>query len=94
MIPKRVFWFAAGTASGFAAAVWSYTRVRELRGRYEADQVADTLVSMGRAVGSSIKDAVVEGREAMHDAEARIIGDLDARSGAPHRLRGSAASVR
>lgn len=80
MIPKRVFWFISGTASGFAAAIWSYSRVRELRGRYEADQVADTLVTMGRNVGSSIRDAVVEGRAAMWEAEAKITQDLDNRS--------------
>lgn len=79
MIPKRVFWFAAGTASGFATALWSYARVRELRGRYEADQVADTLLTMGRSLGVTVREAVGEGRAAMVDAERRIGDDLDSR---------------
>ncbi len=80
MIPKRVFWFAAGTATGLVASVWSYSRVREVRGRYEADQVADTLVAMGRLVGTSVREAVNEGRAAMADAERRIGDDLDSKS--------------
>lgn len=80
MIPKRVFWFAAGTASGFVTAVWSYARVRELRGRYEADQVADTLLTAGRSMGAAVRDAVGEGRAAMADAQRRIGDDLDSRT--------------
>lgn len=80
MIPKRVFWFVAGTASGFVGVVWSYARVRELRGRYEADRVADTLLTMGRSVGTNVREAVRDGREAMAAAEQRIGADLDSRS--------------
>ncbi len=81
MIPKRVFWFAAGAASGFAGAVYGYARVREVKGRFAADRVADTvadsLVGTARSVRSNLRDAVAEGREAMAEAERRISSDLD-----------------
>lgn len=81
MIPKRAFWFTAGVVSGVSGAVWSYARVRELRGRYEADQVADTLLSitrsMRRSVEATVREAVHEGHAAMLDAERRIEADTN-----------------
>lgn len=77
MIPKRVFWFAAGVATGALGAAWGYVRVREARGALTADGIADTVVDTARVVTGSVRDAVVAGREAMHEAEARIQADLD-----------------
>ncbi len=81
MIPKRVFWFAAGTAAGFGSTVYAYARVREVRGRLAADRiadtVADTVVGTARTVSTTVRDAVGEGRSAMHEAEHRIRADLD-----------------
>ncbi|MEZ5141887.1 MAG: hypothetical protein R2726_05125 [Acidimicrobiales bacterium] len=79
MIPKRVFWFVAGAASGAAGAMYAYVRVRDARGALAADRVADTVVDTARAVTGSVRDAVVAGRDAMREAEARIQSDLDRR---------------
>ena len=87
---KRVIWFSAGAASGAAASVYGYVRLREARGRLAPDRVADTLVGtartlgsgarvVGGTVGTSVREAVAEGRAAMADAETRIIAELDAR---------------
>lgn len=76
MIPKRVFWFAAGAASGFGGAVYAYARVREVRGRFAADRLADTVsdavVGTARSVRATVRDAVGEGRDAMREAEEEI----------------------
>jgi hypothetical protein len=81
MIPKRVFWFSAGAATGFTGAVYAYARVREVKGRFAADRVADTvadsIVGTARTVRSTVRDAVAEGRDAMAEAERRITSDLD-----------------
>ena len=87
---KRVVWFSVGAVTGAGASVYGYVRLREARGRLAPDQVADTLVgtartvgsgvrSVGGTVGTSMREALAEGREAMADAEARIVADLDTR---------------
>ncbi|WP_334142841.1 hypothetical protein [Rhabdothermincola sp.] len=81
MIPKRLFWFVAGAASGFGGAVYAYARVREVRGRLAADRVAgtvaDAVLGAARTVHGTVREALAEGREAMHDAERRIRAELD-----------------
>lgn len=76
MIPKRVFWFAAGVASGFGGAVYAYARVREVRGRFAADRLADTVsdtvVGTARSVRATVGEAVADGRDAMREAERDI----------------------
>ena len=79
MIPTRLFWFAVGAATGAVGAAYVHVRVREARGALAADRVADTVVGAARSVGGGVRDAVVAGREAMHEAEARIQADLDRR---------------
>jgi hypothetical protein len=81
MIPKRIFWFAAGAASGFAGAVYAYARVREVRGRFAADRLADTvsdaLVGTARSVRTTVREAVAEGRGAMEEAETTIRANVE-----------------
>jgi branched-subunit amino acid ABC-type transport system permease component len=76
MMPKRVFWFAAGAVSGFGGALYGYARVREVRGRFAADRLADTVsgavVGSARSVRVTVREAVAEGRDAMRDAETEI----------------------
>jgi primosomal protein N' len=81
VIPKRVFWFAAGAASGFGGAVYAYARVREVRGRFAADRLADTvsgaLVGTARTVRTTVQEAVAEGRDAMYEAESEIRAQVE-----------------
>jgi hypothetical protein len=81
VIPKRVFWFATGAASGFAGAVYAYARVREVQGRFAADRLADTvsgaMVGTARSVRSTVKEAVTEGRDAMREAETEIRAQVE-----------------
>jgi hypothetical protein len=93
VIPKRVFWFTAGVTTGFVGAVYSYARIREVRGRLAADRladtVADTVVGTARTVTRRVGDALDEGRQAAREAERRIDADIAVRSSAqrPERSR-------
>jgi hypothetical protein len=81
MIPKRIFWFAAGVASGFGGAVYAYARVREVRGRFAADRLADTVsdavVGTARSVRTTMREAVAEGKGAMQEAETTIRANVE-----------------
>jgi hypothetical protein len=76
-----VFWFAAGAVSGFGGAVYAYARVREVRGRFAADRLADSvsdaLVGTARSVRTTVREAVAEGRGAMHEAESEIRANVE-----------------
>ncbi|MEI7591787.1 MAG: hypothetical protein WCK41_01050 [Actinomycetes bacterium] len=96
---KRTIWFAVGAASGAGASVYSYVRLREVRGKLAPDRVADTLVDTARslgegartatsAIGKSVRSAMWEGRAAMIDAELRIEAELDSRPSGMRRLGG------
>jgi hypothetical protein len=87
---KRTIWFTVGAASGAGASVYAYVRLREERGRLAPDRVADTLVgtarTMGRGartvgltVGDNVRAAVADGREAMAEANDRIVADIERR---------------
>lgn len=91
MIPKRLFWFGAGVATGFGGALYAYGRVREARGRLAADRLAGTLSDqvlvaarqVGRAasaVRATVEDALDEGRDAMLDTQQQLERQLAPRS--------------
>lgn len=69
---KRVTWFALGAASGFGVAVYGYVRARESADKLAPDRVADTMVGAARAVGGTVRDAVLESREAIREVEAEL----------------------
>ena len=61
---------------GLRGAVYVYARVREVRGRFAADRLADTVsdavVGTARTLRTTVREAVAEGRDAMHEAETEI----------------------
>jgi hypothetical protein len=69
LVPKRLFWFTAGVATGALGAAYGYARLREARGALEADQLADTAARVARRLGGTVRQAVGEGIEAMREAE-------------------------
>lgn len=80
MIPTRTIWFAAGVVSGAAGTVYGYARYRETRGRFAADRLADTVsetaLRSARNLRGTVLQALDEGRDAMDEAEERILADL------------------
>lgn len=77
---RRTIWFTIGLATGVFGSAYAYARVRELRDKVTADGMADTVAGVARRLGTTVVDAVAEGRSAMRDAEQRIAADLDART--------------
>lgn len=78
---KRVTWFAVGAASGFGAAVYGYVRARESADRLAPDRVADTMVGAARVVGGTVRDALVESRDAIREVESELRATYEPRRG-------------
>ena len=89
---KRVRWFSMGMVAGVGATAYGFVRLRETTSRLAPDRVAETMVGTARTVGRGAwrtggqlagtvgeawRDAVAEGRDAMAEAEAEILADLD-----------------
>ncbi len=69
---KRLFWLIVGMAIGFSTSFWIFRLVRDTMSRYAPEQVAENLASAARRLGDDLRDAVVEGRQAMREAEAEL----------------------
>jgi hypothetical protein len=73
---RRLVWFTSGATAGLGGAVWVRRRIRRTVRRYAPEQLrADTAASV-RRLGSSVRDAVAEGRSAMREREAELRADL------------------
>jgi len=72
---KRLFWLMVGMAIGFGTSFWIFRLVRDTMSRYAPEQVAENLASAARRLGDDLRDAVVEGRQAMREAEAELRAD-------------------
>ena len=77
---KRLFWLTVGMAIGFGTSFWLYRLVQETVARYTPERLADDLSKAVRNLGSDLRAAVAEGREAARETEAELRGRLDARS--------------
>jgi len=69
---KRLFWLTVGMAIGFGASFWIFRLVRDTLERYAPEQAAENLAGAARRLGDDLRDAVVEGRQAMREAEAEL----------------------
>jgi hypothetical protein len=73
---RRLVWFTSGATAGLGGAVWVRRRIRRTVRRYAPEQLrADTTASV-RRLGSSVRDAVAEGRSGMREREAELRADL------------------
>jgi hypothetical protein len=73
---RRVFWFGTGASVGFGGAMWIRARLRRAVTRYAPERVTSDVASGARRVGTEIRTAVSEGREAMHSREAELRREL------------------
>lgn len=78
-MPKRTFWFVTGTAAGLGSSLWVQRRVRVAVDRYVPEKVQARAAEAARRVGPTLRDAVVEGRDAMRLREAEMRADVEAR---------------
>ena len=78
---KRLFWLLAGAGFGFGVSFWLMRFVRETVQRYTPERVSADLAGALRDLGSDLRAAVAEGREAMRERETELREEL----AAPHR---------
>jgi hypothetical protein len=73
---RRLLWFVTGASVGFGGAMWIRNRVRRALARVMPERVSTELARGARHAGSSLRDAVSEGRTAMRHREAELRRDL------------------
>lgn len=76
---KRVRWMSIGAVAGFAGSLWMQQRVKRTLEEHPSIRVGAELASMARKAGRDVKDAVLDGREAMVQREEELRAELAAR---------------
>jgi hypothetical protein len=83
---RRLFWMLVGLVLGMGASVWL---LRVLRIRVLESTPGGVAVQVGgslRRLGTDLRDAVDEGRAAMHERESELRLRLDGSSAGPPEL--------
>jgi hypothetical protein len=76
---KRLFWLVVGAGFGFGLSFWLTRFVRDTVDRYRPERVSADLAGALRQLGTDIRAAVEEGRDAMRAREAELRADLEPR---------------
>lgn len=72
----RALWFGTGASMGFGGAMWIRARIRRTVARYTPERVTSDVATGVRRVGTGLRDALSEGRDAMHAREAELREEL------------------
>jgi hypothetical protein len=75
---KRLFWLMIGVGFGFGVSFWVMRFVRETMQRYTPERVSSDLAGAIKGLGTDLRAAVADGREAMREREAEIRAELAA----------------
>jgi hypothetical protein len=73
---RRFFWLIIGAGFGFGMSFWLMRFVRETVERYSPERVSADLSGAIRSLGTDIRAAVADGREAMREREAELRAEL------------------
>ena len=79
---RRFVWFTTGATAGFGGAMWIRRRVLRTVNRYAPEQLQADVTTSVRRVGTSVRDAVAEGRNAMRERENELRSELRPGGGA------------
>jgi hypothetical protein len=77
---KRIFWMGTGIAVGAGGAFWAKRKVEETVEQYLPEQVALRAAETAKGLGSTVRQAAAEGREAMRTTEAELRARVEART--------------
>ncbi|HWJ60873.1 MAG TPA: hypothetical protein VNS19_02810 [Acidimicrobiales bacterium] len=77
---KRIFWMGTGIAVGASGAFWAKRKVEETVEQYLPEQVAVRAAATAKGLGTTVRAAAAEGREAMRATEAELRAKVDART--------------
>ncbi|MDQ6839999.1 MAG: hypothetical protein M3256_17515 [Actinomycetota bacterium] len=69
---KRLRWITMGAAVGFGGSVWAQRRVKRTVERFLPDRVGSDAVQRARYLADDVRDALKEGRTAMHVREEEL----------------------
>ncbi|MEY2465338.1 MAG: hypothetical protein QOH64_3476 [Acidimicrobiaceae bacterium] len=74
---RRLFWLVVGAGFGFGVSFWLMRFVRETVQRYSPEQMSADLGGALRNLGTDLRAAVADGREAMRERETEIRSELE-----------------
>lgn len=74
---RRLIWLVIGAGFGFGVSFWLMRFVRETAARYTPERVSADLADAMRHLGSDLRAAVAEGREAMRERELELRADVE-----------------
>ncbi|MCU1370165.1 MAG: hypothetical protein JWO77_1359 [Ilumatobacteraceae bacterium] len=77
---KRVFWLSTGVAVGASGAFWAKRKVEETVEQYLPEQVAVRAAATAKGLGTTVRQAAAEGRDAMRATEAELRARVEART--------------
>ncbi len=83
---KRVFYFGAGVAAGATGTVYAQRKVRAQLDKARPSHMVVAATDATRRVGTTVRDAVVEGRAAARAREVELRGRFEPEP-PPTRLR-------
>ena len=73
---KRLFWLTVGVGFGFGMSFWVSRTVKGKMARLAPDNVSAELAGALRQLGSDLRAAVAEGRDAMREREAELRAEI------------------
>jgi hypothetical protein len=73
---RRLFWIGTGASLGFGGAMWIRARIRRAMARVMPERVSADVAKGVRQAGTTLREAVAEGRQAMRHREAELRQDL------------------
>jgi hypothetical protein len=76
---KRLFWLCVGVGLGAGMAYWLQKFLRQTAERYSPERVSNDVVESARRLGTDVRRAIDEGREAMRKREAELRAELELR---------------
>jgi hypothetical protein len=94
---RRLLWVGTGAGLGFGGAMWIRNRVRRAMARVMPERLSADVATGVRRTGSTLRDALSEGRQAMRHREAQLrleLGPDAARRAARDRSRPSSMNTR
>lgn len=73
---RRLFWLLMGAGFGFGVSFWLMRFVKETAARYTPERVSADLADAVRSLGSDLRAAASEGREAMREREVELRAEV------------------
>ncbi len=74
---RRLFWLCIGVGFGFGTSFWVMRFVRETAARYAPERVSADLTNAIKGFGTDVRQAVADGRTAMHEREAALRAEVE-----------------